>query len=451
VQPGLAQVEVDHVLHERHLLTQQLGRLRRWFLPFTRPRRLLGGEVGGEGEGAVLVVVLTDHVAQQLRAQVGEALLEHAVDVAQPGEILCSALHNLNEPGLVRAAGAGCNDFAAVVEGHLAGEQLGLFPESEVFASPASLLAFVPAYPAGGRITRDGVHLVRLDGRFVPAHDTEYADDPVFPFDTAVLHDYVEQRSARTVVTVDLATVRAGSADLGSAVLGAADGSVLTFDAETDDDIERIATALRAARAAGRDVVIRSAATLAAELAGVRSTGLLDVPLDRDPGHTLLVCGSHTEGAARQLEPVIARFGPPIEIATEAALAAPEETGRMAEKHAAERVRSAAHNTLDHGERVMRALTSAVAVAAPDVTAVVSKGGITSAEVARVGIGARRATVRGQVVAGVSVWDLRGRDGHAITYIVVPGNVGDDQTITTALAALGLDHTSGTDTAEGRP
>ena len=123
----------------------------------------------------------------------------------------------------------------------------------------------------------------------------------------------------------------------------------------------------------------------------------------------------------------------------------------MAGKHAAERVRtgrlgfvttgrvrSAAHNTLDHGERVMRALTSAVAIAAPEVTAVVSKGGIASAEVARVGIGARRATVRGQVVAGVSVWDLRGRDGHAITYIVVPGNVGDDQTITTALAALGL-------------
>ena len=115
-----------------------------------------------------------------------------------------------------------------------------------------------------------------------------------------------------------------------------------------------------------------------------------------------------------------------------------------------ERVRSAAHNTLDHGERVMRALISAVAVAAPHVTAVVSKGGITSAEVARIGIGARRATVRGQVVAGVSVWDLRGCDGHPITYIVVPGNVGDNQTITTALAALGLDQRSDADTAEGR-
>jgi len=425
-------------------------------------------------------IVLDDDPTGTQSAQGVEVLLEWDVDVIEDALRTADSIYILtNTRAMAEKAAvalltdireqcvAACDRLGVDVTFVLRGDSTlrgHVFPESEAFASPASLLAFVPAYPAGGRITRDGVHLVRLDGRFVPAHDTEYADDPVFPFDTAVLHDYVEQRSARTVVTVDLATVRAGSADLGSAVLGAADGSVLTFDAETDDDIERIATALRAARAAGRDVVIRSAATLAAELAGVRSTGLLDVPLDRDPGHTLLVCGSHTEGAARQLEPVIARFGPPIEIATEAALAAPEETGRMAGKHAAdqvrtgrlgfvatERVRSAAHNTLDHGERVMRALTSAVAVAAPDVTAVVSKGGITSAEVARVGIGARRATVRGQVVAGVSVWDLRGRDGHAITYIVVPGNVGDDQTITTALAALGLDHTSGTDTAEGRP
>lgn len=239
------------------------------------------------------------------------------------------------------------------------------------------MLAFVPAYPAGGRITRDGVHLVRLHDELVPANATEYADDPVFPFETAVLRDYVAQRSIRPVTTVDLATVRAGGHHLASAVLAAADVSVVLFDVETDEDITQIAVALRAARAAGRDVVIRSAATLAAELAGVCSGGLLDVPLQREPGRTLLVCGSHTEGAARQLEPVIARFGPPIEIDTEAALADPERTGREAGKRvleqlaagrlgllATERVRSAAHNTLEHGERVMRALTAAVTVAA---------------------------------------------------------------------------------------
>ena len=427
----------------------------------------------------VKTIILDDDPTGTQSAQRVEVLLEWDVDEIEDAlrnaDSICILTNTraLTEEaavalltGIREQCVAACDCLEAEVTFVLRGDSTlrgHVFPESEVFASPASLLAFVPAFPAGGRITREGVHLVRLQGGFVPAHDTEYADDPVFPFDTSVLRDYVGQRSPRPVVTVDLGTVRAGSDELGSAVLAAADGSVLTFDIESDDDIVRIAAALRAARAAGRDVVVRSAATLAAELAGVRSTGLLDVPLHRDPGRTLLVCGSHTEGAARQLEPVTARFGPQIQINTEAALANPEETGRVAGRQVAEqvkaghlgfvtteRVRSAAHNTLDHGERVMRALISAVAVAAPHVTAVVSKGGITSAEVARIGIGARRATVRGQVVAGVSVWDLRGCDGHPITYIVVPGNVGDNQTITTALAALGLDQRSDADTAEGR-
>lgn len=83
------------------------------------------------------------------------------------------------------------------------------------------------------------------------------------------------------------------------------------------------------------------------------------------------------------------------------------------------------------------------------MTAVVSKGGITSAEVARVAIGARRATVRGQVLAGVSVWDLRGRDGHPITYVVVPGNVGGSETLTATLTALGTDQPEGAHATEG--
>ncbi|WP_194397420.1 nucleotide-binding domain containing protein [Microbacterium atlanticum] len=104
---------------------------------------------------------------------------------------------------------------------------------------------------------------------------------------------------------------------------------------------------------------------------------------------------------------------------------------------ATERRRRGEHDTLRHGELVMQALTAAVRELVPHVRAVVAKGGITSAELARTAIGATSARVRGQVLAGVSVWDLTSPLGHEMTYVVVPGNVGGAETLTDVLGALG--------------
>jgi uncharacterized protein YgbK (DUF1537 family) len=102
-----------------------------------------------------------------------------------------------------------------------------------------------------------------------------------------------------------------------------------------------------------------------------------------------------------------------------------------------ERDRSADHNTLDHGRKVMDALTSAVRALLPEVEVVVSKGGITSADVARVGLGATRARVLGQVLPGISVWSLVAVDGRERLYVVVPGNVGEPDALVRVLEALG--------------
>jgi uncharacterized protein YgbK (DUF1537 family) len=76
----------------------------------------------------------------------------------------------------------------------------------------------------------------------------------------------------------------------------------------------------------------------------------------------------------------------------------------------------------------------------------IAKGGITSADVARHGLGVRSGHVRGPVLTGVSVWDLtvpnhggnHGPDGADITYAVVPGNVGEPKTLVRVAEAFGL-------------
>ncbi|GAB3618246.1 four-carbon acid sugar kinase family protein [Okibacterium endophyticum] len=324
-----------------------------------------------------------------------------------------------------------------------------VFAETEVFLDDDAVMLFAPAFPEGGRTTRGGVHYVKVDGADVPAHESEYASDPVFGFSSGHLAEFVSEKSGRATVTVPLSEVRAGG--LARILVDAPRGSVVVPDAVTAQDITDIATATEAAAAGGRRIVVRSASPLAAEIAGVTSRGLLPMPLVDGEQAVLLVCGSHTLGATAQLRPVLEHWDSQAVIETDAALEDPVAAGTAAAETAAasfhrwpvvvvstERRRSAEHNTLDHGEKVMAALTTAVRALMPNVSVVVSKGGITSAEVARVGIGATSATVLGQVLPGVSVWRMTAYDSREILYVVVPGNVGGQNTLMTVLEAVGI-------------
>ncbi|WP_433499115.1 four-carbon acid sugar kinase family protein [Sphaerimonospora sp. CA-214678] len=314
-----------------------------------------------------------------------------------------------------------------------------VFAESAQFMDPDSVLVFVPAFPAGGRRTLDNVHYVSIDGVDVPAHRTEFADDPVFSFHSSTLTDYVHEKSSFRPVRISLASVR--SDGLLQALREAPGGSVVLPDVENDQDIAAIADAITNASAHGRRIVVRCGAPLAAELAGVSSTAPFR-PASRPPRATLLVCGSHTAAASEQLRAVEERWGPSVVLETAEALADPISAGKRLAATARERLgtsplvvissernRDEAHGTLRHGQRVMEALTTCVSELVEHFDLVVSKGGITSAEVARTGIGATSATVQGQIVPGVSVWRLRDRLARPLDYVVIPGNVGSERTI----------------------
>lgn len=318
-----------------------------------------------------------------------------------------------------------------------------VFAETDVFTTDASPILFLPAFPAGGRTTVGGVHYVRTATGRTPAHETEYAADPVFPFHHSDLVGYVREIGGREAFPVALAEVRSSRGEAVTAALLAAPGrSVVAPDAETDEDIDLVHQGLQAARDRGRSVVVRCAAPLAARCAGATSQGLLPRPLNNGRGPVLVVCGSHTLGATAQLAELERRHGvAQLAVDTERALRDSTAAGHAivadAKKALArdgiavigsERTRHDHHNTLAHGEAVMAALMTAVRELSDDARVVVAKGGITSAEVATTGLRASSATVRGQVLAGVSVWDLD-TDATAATCVVVPGNVGERSTL----------------------
>ena len=327
-----------------------------------------------------------------------------------------------------------------------------VFTESDVFAGDDSRILFVPAFPQGGRRTRSSIHTVTIDGADVPVGETEFARDPVFGYHSSNLIEWTREVGDRKALPVPLDALRStGGRAVADALAKAAPRELVIPDAESDADIELIRRGLIAALGAGVPVVVRSAATLAAACAGRLSTTYLARPVQREPGGVLVVCGSHTAAATAQLEYLAEQSGvQPVVIATTDALSDPEAAGRAATPRlhtdltdtglaivATERNRRVEHDTLDDGAVVMRALMAAIVGLMPSVRTVVSKGGITSAEMARTGFGARTARVRGQIAPGISVWDFTTADRRGLQ-VIVPGNVGDNRALVDVLDALGI-------------
>jgi uncharacterized protein YgbK (DUF1537 family) len=79
---------------------------------------------------------------------------------------------------------------------------------------------------------------------------------------------------------------------------------------------------------------------------------------------------------------------------------------------------------------------SVMAVAPPGW--VISKGGITSSDIATEALGIGRAWARGAMLPGIiSLWEPVSGPFVGVPYVVFPGNVGDDTALATVVTNLG--------------
>ncbi|WP_308635090.1 four-carbon acid sugar kinase family protein [Paenibacillus silvisoli] len=335
-----------------------------------------------------------------------------------------------------------------------------VFAEIEALGGNGPAL-FVPAFPECGRVTRDGVHYLVTGETWKPVAETEFARDPVFGYRSATLEDWVQEASGgswrlKTVTERDYAASTGIADAIRLALREAGPGVVVIPDAGSYEELCQVAEGLRLAEADGAEVVVRSASTFASIRCGLKPLELdrADMPAN---GRLLVVCGSHTEAASRQLEqlerdtgekPIVLPVkrllqGEQSDVVSEIAARAATRLndGKLAIL-ATERIRLAEHGDLAVGALVMKALTEVVRKLAPHCDGVISKGGITSADVASVGLGADSAYVAGQLEPGISLWRLKpkcqrrqGGSGSGsgsereIPYCIVPGNVGDDGTL----------------------
>jgi uncharacterized protein YgbK (DUF1537 family) len=324
------------------------------------------------------------------------------------------------------------------------------------------------------------VHHVRESGRFVPAGESSFADDATFGYASSDLASWLSERSggrirADDVASIGLDVVRGPAGALADALASVGGGRHLVVDAETDDDLDLIATAGRLAERRGRQLLYRIGPGLLRPLLDQaphppltpdQLAGLVVAARPATP-HGLVVVGSHVPLTTRQVEHVLATAGRDVEhvvVDVPTLLDAERGAGWVDELVIRVTAALADRDVLvttsrrrvdgvdgDDSLRIARLVSAALVdltrgvLEAARPAFVIGKGGITSSDLATEAVGLRRLEVHGSLLPGaISVWrdasdhtsDEEARRAYPTPYAVFPGNVGTDSSLADAIEAF---------------
>lgn len=336
----------------------------------------------------------------------------------------------------------------------------GHYPvETDIIAEelgPFDAHFLVPAFFEGGRITRDGIHYLIVDGNPVPVHETEFAQDSVFGFTHSFLPDYVQEKTAGRIHSqqVERFLLKAVRGDCTARLLSLKDNVCCSVDAECQSDLDRFAAQLRTVAAAGKRFLFRSGASLLTSLAAlppqpVEAADMYRYVRKGAPG--AVIVGSHVQKTTRQLERLLDEKGTvPLEVDVDAI--EDERTAllkallsRAAAIHGqgatpviytsrAEKKFQDDSERLAFGQQVSGLLMDVVRGLPAGIGYLISKGGITSNDVLSSGLALRTSRVLGQVMPGCSV--VRCPPDHPrfpdLPVVIFPGNVGDGDALAEA-------------------
>jgi uncharacterized protein YgbK (DUF1537 family) len=341
----------------------------------------------------------------------------------------------------------------------------GHYPvETDVIAGelgPFDAHFLVPAFFEGGRITRDSVHYLMVDGKPVPVHETEFARDSVFGYHHSYLPDYVEEKThgGITAAMVQRFLLDAVRGDCLDRLLQLQGNTCCVVDAERQSDLDNFCRQLLAATARGKRFLFRSAASLLTSLAGlgpqpVAAADMREYVRAGRPG--AVIVGSHVKKTTRQLEQLlqqpgvvalevevdrIEREGPALlaDLLTAAGKAHAGGATPVIYTSRTEKTFADQKTRLAFGERVSAFLMQVVRGLPPTLGFLISKGGITSNDVLSTGLALKTARVLGQILPGCSV--VRCPRDHprypGMPVVIFPGNVGDENGLATVYQRLG--------------
>ncbi|RCJ35353.1 Hrp-dependent type III effector protein [Nostoc minutum NIES-26] len=321
----------------------------------------------------------------------------------------------------------------------------------------------VPAFFEGGRITRDSIHYLIIDGIPTPVHETEFAKDSVFSYHHSYLPKYVEEKtqgriSAEAVERFLLADIRAGSLERLVKLSG---NKCAVVDGETQADLNSFAVDVLTAVSQGKRFLFRSAASILTALAAlppqpIAAENMAKYVRQGKPG--AIIVGSHVKKTTQQLEALLQVEGiVGIEVDVARLLDGENQSATLL-NDILEKIRTA-HNSgktpvvytsrqeltfkdvktrLEFGVKVSSLLMDIVRGLPSDIGFLIGKGGITSNDVLSTGLALTSARLLGQILPGCSI--VITNSDHPqfanLPVVLFPGNVGDADALGTIYKRL---------------
>ncbi|MBO3461000.1 four-carbon acid sugar kinase family protein [Aetokthonos hydrillicola Thurmond2011] len=344
----------------------------------------------------------------------------------------------------------------------------GHYPiETDVIAEelgPFDAHFLVPAFFEGGRITRDSVHYLIVNGVPTPVHETEFAHDSVFGYHHSYLPKYVEEKTqgrikAESVERFLLADIRAGSFER---LMQESGNTCAVVDGETQADLDRFAQDIQTATSRGKRFLFRSAASILTALAAlppqpIAAEHMAQYVRGGKPG--VVIVGSHVKKTTQQLEVLLQTEGTQgIEVDVARLLDDPDNQFTQLLAEVTESVYATfqagytpvvytsrqelsfedTKTRLLFGTKVSALLMDIVRALPSDIGFLISKGGITSNDVLSTGLALTSARLLGQILAGCSmvITPTDHPQYPSLPVVLFPGNVGDADALATIYKRL---------------
>jgi uncharacterized protein YgbK (DUF1537 family) len=385
-----------------------------------------------------------------------------AMEPAQAAAVTREVCQNLK----IAIAEVGLTDFLVVSRSD--STLRGHYPiETDVIA--AELGGFdahflMPAFFEGGRITRDSIHYLLVNGVETPVHKTEFARDSVFGYSHSYLPDYVAEKThgkipADRVVQFLLAEVRSSSLNK---LIQLERNRCCVVDGEQQSDFDKFAADILTAANQGKKFLFRSGASILTSLANlgpqpIPATEMFKYVRDGKPG--AIVIGSHVQKTTEQLAQLLKAKGI-VGVEIDVSRLISDEASVITELLATtiskindihtdgntaaiytSRQELSFNSTkirLEFGEAVSALLMDIVRSLPADIGFLISKGGITSNDTLSRGLAMSTARSLGQIVPGCSV--IVTPPTHPqfpnLPVVLFPGNVGDADALAVAYGRL---------------
>ena len=325
----------------------------------------------------------------------------------------------------------------------------------------------MPFFFEGGRYTVDNVHYVSDGEWLTPVGQTEFARDPAFPFTSSDLRRWLQETTngdvtAGDVVSISIKDIREGGpGHVAGRLCSLTSGQTCIVNAASMRDAEVFALATICAERRGKRFLYRTAASfIRARLGQAERPLLTDKELEiRESGGLLVFVGSITPQTTAQLEHLLSATNiHGIGVHVRELLSDRSESHLRSVAAAAsrlliegedvviytsrERIEGATPaETVAIGQRVSDSLVSLLRSIDASPRAMVSKGGMTTYNIASRALGVRRAIGLGQIAPGIPVWRLTGDSRSAgMPLVLFPGNVGQVDSLSRVVNSLGKTH-----------